>query len=109
MTGVRSDAASLGARRPTALTRAGRDAGNRRSHRLRLRRERGRRRSGRRGGSRLPPITYNGHPLYRFAGDQNPGDTNGQGVNAYGGGWYAVSPAGNLVSGGGSGSSGYGY
>jgi predicted lipoprotein with Yx(FWY)xxD motif len=56
-----------------------------------------------------PQVTYNGHPLYRFAGDQNPGDAKGQGINAYGGLWYAVSPAGNLVSGGGSGSSGYGY
>ncbi|WP_418960446.1 SCO0930 family lipoprotein [Streptomyces tritici] len=33
-------------------------------------------------------------PLYTFAGDENPGDTNGQGV---GGTWYAVSPSGKLV------------
>ncbi|MER5884045.1 SCO0930 family lipoprotein [Streptomyces sp. NPDC001941] len=33
-------------------------------------------------------------PLYTFAGDAKPGDTNGQGV---GGVWYAVSPAGKLV------------
>ncbi|MFG2334836.1 SCO0930 family lipoprotein [Streptomyces sp. NPDC048604] len=33
-------------------------------------------------------------PLYTFAGDEKPGDTNGQGV---GGTWYAVSPAGKLV------------
>jgi hypothetical protein len=31
VTGARGDAVSLGTRRPTALTRAGRDAGNRRS------------------------------------------------------------------------------
>lgn len=33
-------------------------------------------------------------PLYTFAGDERPGDTNGQGV---GGTWYAVSPLGKLV------------
>ncbi|GAA4890704.1 SCO0930 family lipoprotein [Streptomyces coeruleoprunus] len=33
-------------------------------------------------------------PLYTFAGDKKPGDTNGQGV---GGTWYAVSPDGKLV------------
>ncbi|MFF8275823.1 SCO0930 family lipoprotein [Streptomyces lateritius] len=33
-------------------------------------------------------------PLYTFAGDKAPGDTNGQGV---GGTWYAVSPEGKLV------------
>jgi predicted lipoprotein with Yx(FWY)xxD motif len=27
-------------------------------------------------------VTYNGHPLYLFQGDHNPGDVNGQGVNA---------------------------
>jgi predicted lipoprotein with Yx(FWY)xxD motif len=53
-------------------------------------------------------ITYNGHPLYLFEGDHKPGDTNGEGVNAFGANWYAVSPAGNLVSGSSSGG-GYGY
>ena len=46
-----------------------------------------------------PQVTYNGHPLYRFANDQNPGDENGQGLNAFGGRWYAVSPAGDQVTG----------
>jgi predicted lipoprotein with Yx(FWY)xxD motif len=56
-----------------------------------------------------PQVTYNGHPLYLYAGDQNPGDTNGQGLTAFGGGWFAVSPAGNQVSGQGSNSGGGGY
>jgi len=43
-------------------------------------------------------VTYNGHPLYTFAGDSSPGDTSGQGVNAFGGLWYAVSPAGQQVT-----------
>jgi predicted lipoprotein with Yx(FWY)xxD motif len=53
-----------------------------------------------------PQVTYNGHPVYTFTGDQNPGDTSGQGVNAFGARWYALSPAGNQVSGSGSSSGG---
>jgi predicted lipoprotein with Yx(FWY)xxD motif len=44
-------------------------------------------------------VTYDGHPLYLFVGDKNSGDTNGEGLTAFGGSWYAVSPAGNEVSG----------
>src|SRR3954451_18851123 len=43
-------------------------------------------------------VTYNGHPLYRFQADQNAGDTNGQGVNAFGAAWYVVSPAGSPIT-----------
>jgi predicted lipoprotein with Yx(FWY)xxD motif len=46
-----------------------------------------------------PQVTYNGHPVYLYEGDQQPGDTNGQGLTAFGAGWYALSPAGNQVSG----------
>jgi len=53
-----------------------------------------------------PQVTYNGHPLYRYSADQKPGDTNGQGVTAFGAAWFAVSPAGNMVSGTGSSSGG---
>ena len=35
-----------------------------------------------------PQVTYNGHPLYLFSADQKAGETNGQGVNAFGGLWY---------------------
>ncbi|MFF9118642.1 SCO0930 family lipoprotein [Streptomyces massasporeus] len=38
--------------------------------------------------------TINCSPIYTFAGDKAPGDTNGQGV---GGTWYAVRPDGKLV------------
>ncbi|MFJ2022206.1 SCO0930 family lipoprotein [Streptomyces sp. NPDC087897] len=38
--------------------------------------------------------TIDCRPLYTFAGDKKPGDTNGQGV---GGTWYAVSPEAKLV------------
>jgi predicted lipoprotein with Yx(FWY)xxD motif len=53
-------------------------------------------------------VIYNGHPLYRYVGDQKAGDTNGQGLNAFGGGWFAVSPAGDQVAASTS-SSGNGY
>ena len=43
-------------------------------------------------------VTYNGHPLYRFIKDTAPGNTNGEGLTAFGGSWFAVSPAGNQVS-----------
>jgi predicted lipoprotein with Yx(FWY)xxD motif len=55
-----------------------------------------------------PQVTYNGHPLYLYSGDRKPGDTNGQGLNVFGGGWFALSAAGNMVSGQGTGS-GNGY
>jgi predicted lipoprotein with Yx(FWY)xxD motif len=45
-----------------------------------------------------PQVIYNRHPLYLFSGDQKPGDTNGQGVNAFGGLWYVLSPSGNQVT-----------
>jgi predicted lipoprotein with Yx(FWY)xxD motif len=43
-------------------------------------------------------LTYNGHPLYTFVNDKKPGDTNGEGINAFGGSWFAVSAAGVKVA-----------
>ena len=40
-------------------------------------------------------VTYAGHPLYYFAGDEAPGDTNGHGLDGYGAEWYALTPAGD--------------
>jgi predicted lipoprotein with Yx(FWY)xxD motif len=45
-----------------------------------------------------PQVTYNRHPLYRFVGDTRPGQTNGQGIVAFGGRWSVVSPAGRPVT-----------
>jgi predicted lipoprotein with Yx(FWY)xxD motif len=42
-------------------------------------------------------VTYNGHPLYYYAGDQKPGATTGQGLDQFGGGWYVVTPAGAKI------------
>lgn len=51
-------------------------------------------------------VTYNGWPLYYFIKDKAPGDTKGQDVHGFGGGWYLVSPQGEAIhaeaSGGGS-------
>lgn len=41
-------------------------------------------------------VTYNGWPLYHFAGDAAPGNTNGQGIGNI---WYVVDAAGNAVTG----------
>jgi predicted lipoprotein with Yx(FWY)xxD motif len=54
-------------------------------------------------------VIYNGHPLYLYSGDKKPGDANGQGLTAFGGGWFALSAAGTQVSGQGSNPGGYGY
>jgi predicted lipoprotein with Yx(FWY)xxD motif len=49
------------------------------------------------GGNRQ--VTYNGHPLYLFIKDKKPGPTTGQGITAFGAAWFAVSAAGNQISG----------
>jgi predicted lipoprotein with Yx(FWY)xxD motif len=46
-------------------------------------------------------LTYDGHPLYRYAGDRSTADANGNGV---GGQWYAVKAGGSGSSSSGSGS-----
>jgi predicted lipoprotein with Yx(FWY)xxD motif len=42
-------------------------------------------------------VTYNGHPLYRYVGDAQRGDTKGEGLNQFGAGWYVVAPSGNKI------------
>jgi predicted lipoprotein with Yx(FWY)xxD motif len=42
-------------------------------------------------------VTYNGHPLYTYAGDSNPGDTTGEGSDLFGAEWYVVSSAGTKI------------
>jgi predicted lipoprotein with Yx(FWY)xxD motif len=39
-------------------------------------------------------VTYNGWPLYHFANDAAPGDTNGQGINDI---WYVLDGAGEAI------------
>jgi predicted lipoprotein with Yx(FWY)xxD motif len=42
-------------------------------------------------------VTYNHHPLYTFVKDKQKGQTNGEGLTAFGGQWNAISPAGAKV------------
>jgi predicted lipoprotein with Yx(FWY)xxD motif len=50
----------------------------------------------RRANGRLQ-VTYNRHPLYTFLKDKKKGQTNGEGLSAFGGSWHAISPAGTEV------------
>ena len=43
-------------------------------------------------------VTYLGHPLYYFAGDSGPGQTNGQGSDSFGAKWWLVAPAGSKIT-----------
>jgi predicted lipoprotein with Yx(FWY)xxD motif len=56
--------------------------------------------------------TFDGHPLYTFAGDTAPGQAKGNGLNAAGGLWHEITtsgtaPAGSSTSGSGGGGNGY--
>ena len=42
-------------------------------------------------------VTYNGHPLYHYAGDTPPGATNGQNIDEFGALWHVLSANGNEV------------
>jgi predicted lipoprotein with Yx(FWY)xxD motif len=39
--------------------------------------------------------TYDGHPLYTYTGDTGAGQINGDGLNASGGLWWAITPSGS--------------
>ena len=45
-------------------------------------------------------LTVGGHPIYTFAGDTAPGQTNGQGITLNGGLWTVLSPKGAPVAAG---------
>jgi predicted lipoprotein with Yx(FWY)xxD motif len=51
-------------------------------------------------------VTYMGHPLYFYAGDSGPGQTNGQGINHFGAKWWLVGASGAPLTGSASGSPG---
>jgi predicted lipoprotein with Yx(FWY)xxD motif len=42
-------------------------------------------------------VTYNGHPLYYFTADTAGGTAHGQGVKAFGAGWYVVGASGSKI------------
>jgi predicted lipoprotein with Yx(FWY)xxD motif len=43
-------------------------------------------------------VTYDGHPLYYFAGDSGPGQATGQGSDGFGAKWWLVAPSGAQVT-----------
>lgn len=43
-------------------------------------------------------VTYNGHPLYYFAGDSGAGKTTGQGSDGFGAKWWLVTPSGSAIT-----------
>jgi predicted lipoprotein with Yx(FWY)xxD motif len=56
--------------------------------------------------------TFDGHPLYTFAGDTSPGQAKGNGLNAAGGLWHEITTSGGAApapAGAASGGGGYGY
>jgi predicted lipoprotein with Yx(FWY)xxD motif len=54
-------------------------------------------------------IALDGRPLYRYVGDKKPGDTNGDGLNAFGGLWKTAGSSSSSSSGSNSSSRSYGY
>lgn len=42
-------------------------------------------------------VTYTGHRVYRFVQDTKRGQTNGEGMNAFGASWYALTRAGKKI------------
>jgi predicted lipoprotein with Yx(FWY)xxD motif len=57
--------------------------------------------------------TYNGWLMYEYAADGGPAQSNGEGIQSFGGTWYALSPSGKPVTSGASSSQsssgGYNY
>jgi predicted lipoprotein with Yx(FWY)xxD motif len=54
--------------------------------------------------------SYDGHPLYTYAGDTAPGQAKGNGLNVSGGVWHEVTVSGTAPASSPSASShGYGY
>ena len=43
-------------------------------------------------------VTYDGQPLYYFAGDSGAGQTNGQGSDGFGAKWWLVAPTGTKIT-----------
>ena len=51
----------------------------------------------RRGDGKMQ-VSFDGHPLYYYAGDLAPGDANGQGLDMFGAKWFALTPAGKPIT-----------
>jgi predicted lipoprotein with Yx(FWY)xxD motif len=49
-------------------------------------------------GDGATQVTYRGHPLYYYAGDNQPGDAAGQGLNQFGAKWFVLASSGNKIA-----------
>jgi predicted lipoprotein with Yx(FWY)xxD motif len=43
-------------------------------------------------------VTYDGHPLYTYAGDKKAGQTSGQGSTNFGAAWWVLAPNGHQIT-----------
>jgi predicted lipoprotein with Yx(FWY)xxD motif len=50
------------------------------------------------GSGGAKQVTYDGHPLYYFAGDSGPGQVSGQGSDGFGAKWWLVAPSGAAIT-----------
>ena len=50
------------------------------------------------GANGSSQVTYNGHPLYYYVADHNPGQTLGQGLNQFGARWYVLAGNGSAIT-----------
>jgi predicted lipoprotein with Yx(FWY)xxD motif len=50
------------------------------------------------GPGRTTQVSYNGHPLYYYAGDSSPGSTRGQHLKEFGALWYVLAPGGSAIT-----------
>jgi predicted lipoprotein with Yx(FWY)xxD motif len=57
----------------------------------------------------LRQVTYAGHPLYTFVGDKRSGQTTGEGLHNFGGGWDVLGASGRKIEQRHSTGSGYGH
>jgi predicted lipoprotein with Yx(FWY)xxD motif len=42
-------------------------------------------------------VTVAGHPVYTYAGDRQPGDVTGEGLDQFGAKWYVLAPNGHKI------------
>jgi predicted lipoprotein with Yx(FWY)xxD motif len=49
-------------------------------------------------GDGTTQVTFEGHPLYYYVGDNKPGDTSGQNLDQFGAKWYVLSSNGEAIS-----------
>jgi predicted lipoprotein with Yx(FWY)xxD motif len=49
-------------------------------------------------GNGVVQATYDGHPLYTFAGDTTPGESKGNDIDGFGGLWWAMTSTGSMLA-----------